>query len=131
MSTSWSCRARNFLLLAALAGCGSNALAPTLENIAGTYEATSFVGGGNDVLAAGGSLTLILGTDFSVAGTLFVPASVGGPFTADMTGTFTLSGNTLTISQSADSFVRDADWTWDDGTLEGTFGDGAVRLERQ
>ncbi|MGE0159168.1 MAG: hypothetical protein AB7T31_07110 [Gemmatimonadales bacterium] len=113
-------------------GCGSDSLAPTLENIAGTYEATYFVGGGNDVLAAGGSLTLILGADGSVAGSLFVPAGVGGPFTADMDGTFTVSGNTLVISQPVDTFVKDATWTWDDGELTGESSAAGVlvRLER-
>jgi len=56
--------------------CGSDALAPTLEDIAGTYEATSFVGAGDDILGAGGSLTLTLKVDGSVSGTMSIPASV-------------------------------------------------------
>lgn len=49
--------------------CGSPTTEPdpdldipaTLENIAGSYEVTHFVGGGFDVLALGGSLDLTLG----------------------------------------------------------------------
>jgi hypothetical protein len=122
-------------VLVVVGGCGSDALAPTLENIAGTYEATSFTAGTDNVLAAGGSLTLTLGVDLSVSGSLFVPASVGGPLTEDMAGTFVLSGNSLTLTQAADTFVRDADWTWEDGILEGSWSGGggsvSVRLDRQ
>jgi len=123
------------VVLATLVGCGSDALAPTLRNVAGTYVATVLLGPGDDVLAAGGSLTLTLGVDGSVAGSFFIPASLGGPTTADMAGTFTLSGNTVTFSQAADTFVRDVTWTWEDGILEANWdtgvGSASARLERQ
>src|SRR5688500_10870878 len=93
-----------FLAVACLtsAGCGSDPVALTLEQVAGDYEATSFVGGGYDVIAEGGSLTITLGVDGSVSGTMFIPATAGGPLTADMSGTFTLSGSNLAFSQVAD-----------------------------
>lgn len=102
------------VLLGALAlpSCGSDATAPTMADVAGDYSATSFVGAGFDVLAEGGSLDMTLGADGSVAGGMIIPASAGGPFQADMAGTYTLSGNNLTFQQAADTFVRDATWTW-------------------
>ena len=115
-------------------GCGSDPVALTLEDVAGAYEATSFVGGGYDVLAEGGNLTMTLGVDGSVSGSMFIPATAGGPFSADLAGTFVISGRNLTFSQSADTFVRDVTWTWDDGVLDGSWSGGGqtitVRLER-
>jgi hypothetical protein len=101
----------------------------------GTYVATVLLGPGNeDLLAAGGSLTLMLGADGSVAGSFFIPASLGGPNTVDMAGTFSLAGNVVTFSQSADSFVRDVDWIWADDGLEANWDTGvgraSARLER-
>lgn len=133
---TWSTRGRIVLSLIVVNGssCGSDPVAPTLESIAGAYAATSFVAEGNDILTAGGSLSLVLAADGTVTGTFFIPASVGGPFEADMVGTYSLSGSTLTFQQAADTFVRDAEWTWSSGVLEGAFGTGdsavAVRLER-
>lgn len=109
------------LALAALltVSCGGDPVGPTMEAVAGTYTATSFVVDGTDVLSAGGDLSLTLGAHGSVAGSLFVPPSVGGGLTADMAGTYTLSGNTLRLEQTADTFVRDATWTWSNGVLDG------------
>ena len=61
---------------------GSDPIAPTMESIAGDYTATSFVGDGIDVLAAGGSLTLSLGTDGQLREVwsfdVYVATTVGG-----------------------------------------------------
>ena len=133
---SWAC-------LAAIS-CGSTSVDPpdddpedipaTMMNIAGAYTATSFVGGGFDVLALGGSLNISLGADGSLAGNMFIPAAAGGPLDADMVGTYTLSGSSLTFLQDADTFIRDSTWIWSNGVLNGSWsgaGQGAsVRLER-
>ena len=122
------------LAVAMIVSCQSDPVAPTLELLAGSYSATAFEAEGVDILAAGGSLVLILSDDGTVGGELSLTAQAGGPIQADMAGTYALIGNRLTFDQVADTFVRDADWTWADGVLDGTFGSGAstvsVRLER-
>jgi len=121
------------LTAGALLPACSDAVAPTLENVPGSYTATSFVAEGTDILAAGGSLTLVLSGAGSVSGNLFVPASVGGPLDADMAGTYEIVGSRIVIDQDADTFVRDATWSWSDGVLTGSFGGSAgvtVRMER-
>lgn len=121
------------IILSTSVSC-SDAVAPTVDSVAGAYSATLFLAEGTDVLAAGGSLTLALTPSGEVDGQLVIPASVGGPLDADMAGTYQLMGNNISFDQAADTFVRDATWTWSDGELSGTFGspsDGvSVRLER-
>ena len=103
----------------ALAACTDPA-GVRVSDILGTYEATTFIAEGNDVLAAGGSLTLSFQGTGLVFGTLYVPASVGGPLTTDMTGTWGLVDRTLLIDQTEDTFVRDAVWIWRNDVIEGT-----------
>jgi len=62
---------------------------------------------------------------------MFVPAAVGGPLQADMAGTYTLAENSITISQEADTFVRDAAWTWSDGVLDGEWSGGGITVSVQ
>jgi hypothetical protein len=120
------------LIVGASACSDSDPTGPTVSAVAGTYQATSFIAAGEDVVAAGGSLTLNMGADGSVGGTLFIPESVGGPLNADMAGTWMLIGDSISISQMADTFVRDSDWRWDDGVLEGSFETTvSVRMDRQ
>ncbi len=57
-------------------GCGDSPVTP--EQLVGTYEATTFALSGDvteDVLAAGGSLTITFNAGGSTSGSLFVPAS--------------------------------------------------------
>jgi hypothetical protein len=103
----------------AMSACAEPAV-PRVSDIVGTYEATTMIAEGEDVLAAGGSLTLTFQGTGLVFGTLFVPASVGGPLTADMTGTWGLVDHTVLIDQTEDTFVRDAVWIWTDDVIEGT-----------
>lgn len=97
------------------AACSSdeNPAAPdiTVGDVVGQYEATTFTLGGADLLADGASLELVLASDRSVSGELVIPASAGGPLTADMAGTFSLSDGEVSFTQAADTFVRDAVWT--------------------
>lgn len=41
----------------------------------------------------------------------------GAGFTADLAGIYTITGNRLWFSQTADAFVRDIDWTIDGSGL--------------
>jgi len=142
-SYRWWLRRATVLASASVIACGGSTgpsddeeelIEPTMANIAGAYSATEFMGGGYDVLALGGSLDLTLGDDGSLAGSRDIPPAAGGPFTADMAGTYTVMGNALTFTQAADTFVRDASWTWTNGILNGSWtGSGTsatVRMER-
>ena len=105
-------------------GC-SDPLTP--ESINGTYEASTFALSGGvteDVLAAGGVLRITFSLGGTTSGGLFVPAassaSGGMDFTADMAGTFVLEGDSVILTQDADSFVRDLTWTVDGSQIRGT-----------
>jgi hypothetical protein len=92
-------------------GCGSDT--PGTDIFAGPYVATSFITTATGAqprneLQAGSTLSLILNSNGSTTGHLHVAASGSNPvFDADMAGTWMQSGNTITILQSADTFVRD------------------------
>jgi len=120
-----------------LAACGDEgSFSPTVENVAGTYSASSFTlgtaAGTIDLLALGSSVSVTLAADGTTTGQLFVPdgAEGGGDLDADLTGTWTLEGSTVTFNQTADTFIRDAQFTAsrDELTGEGTFDGQAVRL---
>lgn len=121
------------VLCTSVAAC-SDPVAPTMDSVAGSYTATSFQAEGENILAAGGSLTLVLTTTGQVSGQFSLPASVGGPLDADMAGTYELDGRDIDLDQEADTFVRDADWSWNDGVLTGSYGTGpdavTVRMTR-
>ena len=112
-------------LAAALLGCSDSTTEPT--SIAGSYTASTFTltptgSTSRDVLAAGGSLTINIASSNAITGTLNVPASVtgGSAFVADMAGTATVTGSTVRFTQSADTFVRDLNWTIQGNTLRVT-----------
>ncbi len=74
----------------------------------------------------------MLAADGTTTGRLFVPggAEGGGDLDADLTGTWTLDGSTVTFSQTADTFIRDATFTASRNRLtgEGVFQGLAIRL---
>ncbi|MGH7603106.1 MAG: hypothetical protein ACRENK_03810 [Gemmatimonadaceae bacterium] len=104
------------LALAAMA-CGSDSTAaPAATPPAGHYTATSFVTTGSfgqtNEIAAGSTFELNLLPGGAANGHLHVADGGNGqPFDADMAGTWTASGNTVTVTQSADSFVKDMPFT--------------------
>jgi hypothetical protein len=115
--------------------CGE-AEAPTMEDLVGTYQATTFTteegGSTTDQLAAGASIALILNADASTAGRLFVPGGNpdGSDFDADLTGTWALNGGTVTLDHAADTFMRDMPYTAEGTRLTGeaTFGGVTIRV---
>jgi hypothetical protein len=122
---------------AALAACGGeDSFSPTVETVAGTYQASLFTvttaSGTTNLLAGGATVDITLAADGSTAGRLFVPggAEGGGDLEADLSGTWTLNGRTVTFSQEADTFVRDAEFTAGVNSLETetTFNGEVVRL---
>lgn len=93
----------------AVIGCGSNSTAPT--TVAGNYSATQFVttgtSGQTNQILAGSTLHLFLVSNGNVSGELHMAGSAN----TDMTGTWTQTGNTISFSQTADTFVRNMTFT--------------------
>ena len=104
------------LVAATLLACGSdNSTEPGLA-LEGNYTATQWQTSGSsgqtNQLIAGSTLNIALNTNGTTTGHLHIAASGGNPAVeADMAGTWAKSGNTVTFSQSADTFVRDTPFT--------------------
>ncbi|HEX6627800.1 MAG TPA: hypothetical protein VF105_07590 [Gemmatimonadaceae bacterium] len=109
--TQTAFRIGGVLVAATMLACGSdNSTEPGLA-LAGTYSATQWVTTGGtgqtNQLNAGSTLNITLNSNGTTTGHLHVAASGGNPaFDADMAGTWAQSGNTVTFSQTADTFVR-------------------------
>ena len=124
-------------LLALLACGGSDSFTPTEETVAGTYEAgtftlTSFTGT-IDLLLAGATVDATLAPDGTTSGRLLVPggAEDGSDLDEDLTGTWTLTGQTVTFNQTASTFIGEAEFTAGRNTLtaEGAVTEGSIFLQ--
>jgi hypothetical protein len=141
---------RSLVALAAalvLSACeGPTDLDPTAEAmaaLAGDYGATGELGalvfttheGGEtiDWLDAGGKLEIRLTADGKTTGRLFVPGvdEDGGDMDEDLTGSWTLDGETIHFEHDADTFVRDMPFRVVGERLvgEASFTEVAVRVE--
>lgn len=106
----------------ALIGC-DDATEPDMATVAGSYQATTFVGhtetGDIDVLAEGGSLTMTLTATGTTTGSLFVPGGEedGTDAVVDLSGTWTLDGDEVTFDHDSDTFLRDVTFTYEGGRL--------------
>ena len=115
--------------VAAVVAC-SDAFKPTTESVVGDYSlqtlTTTDTSGTTDWVAAGSTLTLRLESNGTTIGHFFIPGAGegGGDFNADMAGTWSLTGDVITFTQTADTFVRDMDFTAGKDRLSGdqTFG---------
>jgi hypothetical protein len=117
--------------------CGGDGtpFTPTVENVAGNYEAATLTvteaGFTADLLSIGASLTMSLEPDGTTSGRLFAPGfgTGGSDLDADLSGTWTLTGSIVTFDQPGDTFVRDVPFTVERNRLigEGTFSGVAVR----
>jgi hypothetical protein len=112
--------------LVALLACGGNeSFTPTEETVAGTYGASAFTitsgVGTTDLLAIGATVDATLAPDGTTTGRLFVPGGDedGSDLDEDLTGTWTLTGQTVTFNQTADTFIREADFIAGRNTLTG------------
>ncbi len=107
---------------------------PTIENVAGNYRLQSLVtiigGVWTDWRAAGATLTISLAPNGTTSGQLFIPGSDdgGGDCSADMAGTWALRGETVTLTQSADSFVRNVAFHASENRLSGELRSGHGRV---
>jgi hypothetical protein len=129
-------RLTSLALALGLLACGNDSVAPTVDTVAGTYTATTFTitstSPPTDALALGLTLTLTLALDGTTTGRLFLPGGGdnGVDLDEDLTGTWALSGETVSFIQSANTFIRDAVFRVGPNELstEGTFGDTSLRL---
>jgi hypothetical protein len=124
-------------LALALAGCGDDddGFNPTVDDVAGSYTATTFtVSSGAadvDLLGLDASVTATLDADGTTTGRLLVPSTVGRPAVdEDLAGTWELEGTTVRFSPTASTLIEDVDFTVGENTLtgEGTFDGSALLL---
>ena len=97
--------------IAALVACGGDSTAPN-SPLAGAYVATQFVttgtGGQTNQILAGSTVSVNLASNGSVGGHLHLVATNMNPaLDADLAGTWTQTGNTVTFTQAADTFIND------------------------
>ena len=122
--------------IALLLACGgdSSGNGPSRAAFAGTYHASAtayhasvftITDGGvtTDLLAEGGVLDLTLTEDGRTSGRLFVPGGDedGSDFDRDLTGTWTLAGDTVRFEHEADTFLRDVPFTLSGDLLTGQY----------
>ncbi len=103
--------APSLLSIAAMLACGSDSTAPR-ATVAGSYSATEFTttgsSGQTNQIQAGSTVFLNLSGNGTLSGHLHLAATNFNPvFDADMAGTWTQVGSTVTFSQTADTFIRD------------------------
>src|SRR5688572_27608098 len=82
-------------LAVALAACGDDdgGFSPTMEDVAGSYTASTFTLSSVDLLALGATVTATLNADGTTTGRLFVPGLAGNDdIDEDLEGTWSLSG---------------------------------------
>ena len=108
------------LLMLLAAGCKD-------DSLAGTYTATTFTyaptgSAPKDVLAAGGSITLVIAKDLSTAGSMVIPSSVSGAgdVSVSLLGSAAQLGDNVELNLVADTFLRDMTFTFDGSSLSGS-----------
>lgn len=135
------------MTLAVVGACESNPAGPepgelSMAAIAGSYNAsgdyatsrlvTRADGESMDWIAMGAYIDLQLDADGTTSGTMFFPGldEDGGDFEADLTGTWSLEGETVTFDHDADTFVRDMPFEVVGESLVGeeTFGEVTVEF---
>lgn len=104
------------LLAVVVVACGSDNPMQPGGNAAGSYHATEFVttgaGGQTNQLLAGSTVSLQLLASGATTGHLHLVASASNPaLDADLAGTWSQTRNTVTLSQSADTFISDLTFT--------------------
>jgi hypothetical protein len=113
----------------------SDSFSPSTDTVAGAYAASelwSTTGGlRTNQIAAGAVLTLTLAPNGTTTGRLFVPSGNedGSDLDVSMAGTWALSGDQVTVTQSVDTFVRDMRFTATKDQLAGDETFSSTRIE--
>ncbi len=117
MTPGTAVRRAALALSLALAACGGDddGFSPSMSNVSGTYHATTFTAGPTNLLALGATVDVTLASNGTTTGHLTVPGNVD----EDLAGTWTLSGNTVTFSQTAGTLIQDATFTAEENRLTG------------
>jgi hypothetical protein len=134
------------LALAALIGCAGDPTSPPSPGGATSYVAIVPASAGitaygslvvtstqngvtTPVDVSGTQIHLVLSADSSTSGRLFVPGTTAG-IDADLAGTWSRTGDVVTLRHAADTFLRDMPLTVRGDELVGdeTFGSVRVRL---
>lgn len=115
-----------------LSGCDATT---NPEGVAGHYVASRFVltadGESIDVLDAGGSLEMTLTTAGTVVGELTVPAELAeGETSFDLAGSYNYTEGGLAFDQTADTFIRDVSWSFNDAHIWTVTPRYSVQLDR-
>lgn len=121
----------------ALAGCDVDNISLEVPPLAGSFTTTIFrvIPPGQpvvDVLAAGGSLSVVINSDNTMTGLLKMPAGLIGAsaIEANMAGTVTkTSTGRLRFQQTADTFVRELEWFEYTNALTTTTNLGGTQFE--
>jgi hypothetical protein len=117
------------LLLASALACGDDPVSPEMQAASGNYVATQLVttegGTATDQLAAGATITLTLSPNGTTSGRFIVP----GELDASLAGSWTITGTTVRLSHSADTFLRNTDFQVQGNTLVGDENFGGTRVQ--
>ena len=118
-----------------LACGGDNGFNPTPESVAGSYEVTTLRETQNGItinhLALGVTLSLDLEADGTAAGHVFAPlgGAAGSDLDTDLSGTWSLSGSTVTLAVPEAPFLSDVTFTAEENSLRADQTIGATRVE--
>jgi hypothetical protein len=111
---------------AALGACGGDdSFSPTPATVQGTYNASRFTAtnesvGTVNLLALGAEVHVVLNADGTTTGHLSVPDLGPGAVEADLAGTWSLSGTTVTFSPTdPNSIIGDTEFTAAQNSLDG------------
>ena len=124
------------IVLLTLSCGGDDSFSPTVENVAGSYQASTLTGTQSGItlnlLSLGATVAIVLNEDGTTTGRVFAPGldEGGQDLDVDLAGTWTLQGETVTFNQTGDSFIRDVPFAVGRNRLqgEGTFNTVTVRL---
>ena len=125
-----------FLLLMLSCGGDDEPFSPTVQDVAGSYQASSLTGTQSGItvnlLSLGATVEIELNENGTTTGRVFAPGldAGGQDLDVDLAGTWTLQGETVTFNPTSNSFIGDIPFTASPNRLqgEGTFNTVTIRL---
>jgi hypothetical protein len=125
-------RMLRYLAMAALVVIGGASCSED-DMLQGDWDATTFTYAKTgsapvDVLAAGGSIHLLVAGDLSIGGSMKIPASVTGgeAVQVGLLGESYVQGNIVTLTPVTPTFISETEWHWSGDTMTGTKTTGGV-----